>query len=143
MVTLENPVSCHTDSCQSVPVHPPPIPQARQYIGTAARLSLERNINRHTHETEDMDIAAERIERLHELARAAAADDDELARSYVRLARRVAERNRLPLPRTFRRFTCDECDAYLRPGDNARVRLQDGHVVITCECGAHARYPYD
>ncbi|WP_049923973.1 ribonuclease P protein component 4 [Halopiger djelfimassiliensis] len=90
------------------------------------------------------DIAVERIERLHDLARAAAtADDDDRARYYVRLARRVAERNRLSLPRTFRRFTCDACDAYLRPGDNARVRLQDGHVVVTCECGHHARYPYE
>ena len=91
-----------------------------------------------------MGIAAERIDRLHELARAAASRaDDERAREYVRLARRVAERNRLQLPRTFRRFTCDRCDRYLRTGTNARVRLQDGHVVITCDCGAHARYPYD
>ncbi|WP_255169665.1 ribonuclease P protein component 4 [Natrononativus amylolyticus] len=91
-----------------------------------------------------MSVAEERLERLHELAREAAiAGEDERARYYVRLARRVAERNRLTLPRSFRRFTCDECDAYLRPGANARVRLRDGHVVITCDCGAQARYPYD
>jgi ribonuclease P protein subunit RPR2 len=88
-------------------------------------------------------VAAERIERLHELARAAAREGDhDRARSYVRRARRVAERNRLPVPRAFERFTCDRCDAYLRPGDNARVRTRDGHVVVTCECGSHARYPY-
>lgn len=91
-----------------------------------------------------MDVAAARIERLHALARAAAADgEDGRAREYVRLARRVAERNRLPLPRQFKRFTCDNCDIYLRPGKNARVRVRDGHVVITCACGHHARYPYD
>lgn len=91
-----------------------------------------------------MDIAAERIDRLHELARAAAAnDEDERARYYVRLARRVAERNRLTLPKRFRRFTCDSCDSYLRPGKNARIRLQGDHVVVTCDCGAHARYPYE
>ncbi|MFA9425041.1 ribonuclease P protein component 4 [Natronorubrum sp. A-ect3] len=91
-----------------------------------------------------MDIAAERIERLQELARAAATEGNhDRARYYVRLARRVAERNRLTLPRKFRRFTCDRCDAYLRPGQNARVRLRDGHVVVTCDCGAHARYPYE
>jgi len=90
-----------------------------------------------------MSIAAERIDRLHELAReAAAAGDDERARRYVRRARRIAERNRLRLPRQFVRYTCDRCDAYLRPGANARVRLQDGHVVITCDCGAHTRHPY-
>ncbi|WP_049888886.1 ribonuclease P protein component 4 [Natronococcus occultus] len=91
-----------------------------------------------------MTVAAERIDRLHELARAAAADgDDDRARYYVRLARRVAERNRLALPREFRRFTCDACDAYLRPGRNARVRTRGGHVVITCDCGEQARYPYE
>jgi len=89
-------------------------------------------------------VAAERIERLHDLARqAAAAGEHERARRYVRRARRIAERNRLDLPRVFLRFTCDRCDAYLRPGQNARVRLQDGHVVITCDCGEHQRYPYD
>lgn len=91
----------------------------------------------------ETEIAHERIERLHELAREAAADGTgERAREYVRRARRVAERNRLGLPRRFKRFTCDACDAYLRPGINARVRLQDGHVVVTCDCGTQARYPY-
>jgi ribonuclease P protein subunit RPR2 len=89
-------------------------------------------------------LATERIERLHELAREAASEcHEERARRYVRRARRVAERNRLQLPRAFVRFTCDRCDAYLRPGKNARVRLRDGHVVITCDCGEHDRYPYD
>lgn len=92
----------------------------------------------------DEEIATERIERLQALAReAVAGGHPERAREYVRRARRVAERQRLSLPRRFRRFTCDRCDVYLRPGDNARVRLQDGHVVITCDCGAHARYPYE
>jgi ribonuclease P protein subunit RPR2 len=89
------------------------------------------------------DIAAERIERLAALAReATAAGNDERARGYVRRARRIAERHRLALPRRFKRFTCDACDAYLVPGRNARVRTQDGHVVVTCDCGAQARYPY-
>jgi len=91
-----------------------------------------------------MGIPEERIDRLHALAREATANREfDRAREYVRLARRVAERHRCSLPRSFRRFTCDACDAYLRPGVNARVRLQDGHVVIRCDCGATARYPYD
>jgi len=90
-----------------------------------------------------MSLAAERIERLHDLAREAAREGEaDRAKSYVRRARRVAERNRLTLPRTFTRFTCDECDAYLVPGRNARVRTRDGHVVVACDCGGHARYPY-
>ncbi|QDX41544.1 ribonuclease P protein component 4 [Salarchaeum sp. JOR-1] len=91
-----------------------------------------------------MKIAAERIERLGALAKEAArAGEAERARTYVRRARRVAERHRLSLPRQFKRFSCDACDSYLIPGRNARVRTQDGHVVVTCDCGEHARYPYD
>jgi len=91
-----------------------------------------------------MSIASERIERLAVLAREAARDGEyDRARERVRRARRVAERNRIALPWRLKRFTCDRCDAYLRPGDNARVRTQDGHVVVTCDCGGQARYPYE
>jgi ribonuclease P protein subunit RPR2 len=90
-----------------------------------------------------MGIPEERVERLHALAgEAAARGEDERAREYVRLAQRVAERHRVALPREFKRTTCDACDGYLRPGANARVRLQSRHVVVRCDCGATARYPY-
>lgn len=91
-----------------------------------------------------MSIPEERIERLHELAReAAATGDHDRARGYVRLARRIAERHRCGVPRAFARSICDACDAYLRPGANARVRLRPGRVVVRCDCGAIARYPHD
>lgn len=88
-------------------------------------------------------IAAERIERLADLAsEATAAGEFDRAREYVRLARRIAERHRLSLPRSFARSICDACDAYMRPGVNARVRVQRGRVVRTCDCGEISRYPY-
>ncbi len=88
-------------------------------------------------------IAAERIDRLHALARQAAAEGaTDRAREYVRLARRVAERNRLSLPRAFVRFACKDCDRYRRPGRDARVRVTDGRVVIACDCGRIDRHPY-
>jgi ribonuclease P protein subunit RPR2 len=90
-----------------------------------------------------MGIADERVDRLLDLAReAAAAGEFDRSREYVALARRIAERHRLTLPRRFRRFTCDDCDVYLRPGANARVRLGPGRVVVRCDCGSTARYPY-
>jgi len=89
-------------------------------------------------------VAVERIERLASLAAEATREDDvERGRSYVRTARQIAQRQRLTLPREVRRWTCDRCDAYLIPGKNARVRTQDGHVVVTCDCGEIARYPYE
>lgn len=89
-------------------------------------------------------IAEERIQRLAALARAATRDGEpDRGREYVRLARRIAERNRCGVPRRFDRYTCDACDAALVPGVNVRVRLQEGsHVVIRCDCGATDRYPY-
>ena len=91
-----------------------------------------------------MSIAAERIERLFALAKQATADGEfDRSREYVRLARRIAERNRCGLPRAFKRFTCPRCAVALRPGVNARIRLQDGHVAISCDCGEIKRYPYD
>ena len=93
--------------------------------------------------SDDGAIGAERIELLERRAREAAhAGDQDRAREYVRRARRIAQRNRLSLPKSFDRAICDQCDAYLVPSVNARVRTQDGHVVVSCACGAHARYPY-
>ncbi len=90
-----------------------------------------------------MSVAKERIERLAELARETAKEgDSDLARQYVRRARRLAERNRIELPKRFKRFSCDRCDAYLVPGRTARIRTRDGHVVVACDCGEQARYPY-
>ncbi|WP_435115151.1 ribonuclease P [Halolamina sp. C58] len=88
-------------------------------------------------------IAEERIERLAALAEeAVAAGKFDRSREYVRLARRLAERNRLSLPRRFARSTCDDCDVFQRPGVNVRVRVRRGRVVRRCDCGAIARYPY-
>lgn len=91
-----------------------------------------------------MSVPAERVAVLEWAARAAAdAGDVDRAREYVRLARRIAERNRLEFPRSFQRHACEGCDAYLLPGRTARVRTRSGHVVWTCRhCGTQARYPY-
>jgi ribonuclease P protein subunit RPR2 len=88
-------------------------------------------------------IARERVELLQSMAREAVREGrDERAREYVRRARRIAERHRLRLPKSFSHSICRACDAFLIPGRNARVRTQSGHVVVTCDCGSQARYPY-
>lgn len=91
----------------------------------------------------DDQLATERIHRLEAQARKAAkAKNDDRAQQYVRRARRIAERHRLELPKRFKRFTCNSCDRYLIPSHNATVRTREGHVAITCVCGAITRYPY-
>lgn len=104
--------------------------------------------NRHAGEyypvSDDEVLATERIEVLADRARQAAREGrEERAREYVRRARRIAQRHRRSLPPRFERFTCEDCDRYLIPGRSARVRTRDGHLVITCDCGAQARYLYE
>ncbi|WP_280536296.1 ribonuclease P [Halopenitus sp. POP-27] len=91
-----------------------------------------------------MGIPEERIERLLPLAREAiVAGEHDRARTYVRRAKRIAERSRARLPREFERKTCSDCDVYLRPGVTARVRTRASRVVVRClECGATHRYPF-
>jgi ribonuclease P protein subunit RPR2 len=91
-----------------------------------------------------MGIPHERLQRLLALAREAVIDEEEdRSQEYIRLARRIAERHRIPLSRKFKRSTCDACDRYLRPGVTVQTRLRDGHVVQRCVCGAIHRYPYN
>ncbi|MFC6614543.1 ribonuclease P protein component 4 [Halopenitus salinus] len=91
-----------------------------------------------------MGIPEERIDRLLTLAREAVVLEElDRSRELVRRARRIAERNRCPVPREFERRTCDSCDVYLRPSVTARVRTRPGRVVVRClECGATHRYPF-
>lgn len=91
-----------------------------------------------------MGIPHERLQRLLTLAREAVIDEEvDRSREYVRLARRIAERHRVPLSVEFKRFTCDACDSYLRPGVTVQTRVRDGRVVQRCVCGAIHRYPYE
>lgn len=79
---------------------------------------------------------------LTEARQAVQAGDLERSRELVRAARQ-RQREHGRSGRLVKRRTCDGCDVYLAPSRTARVRLQDGHVAITCRpCGAIARYPY-
>ncbi len=86
-------------------------------------------------------IARERIEILFEQARLAFAEFPDLSDRYVFLARRIAMRQRIRIPRELRRQYCHNCNTYLVPGSNMRVRVHRGNVVVTClSCNKHARY---
>jgi ribonuclease P protein subunit RPR2 len=90
-------------------------------------------------------IALERVHRLFHLAKNIIHEDPDLAQRYVRIARRVAMRTRLKLPKEYRRFICRKCKSFILPGVNCRVRIQqrrETHMVITCLiCGKPARFP--
>lgn len=88
-------------------------------------------------------IAVQRMRRLFELAKAEFPENPERSRRYVQLIRNISMRNRISIPREIKSRICKHCYALLVPGSNARYRLKDGYLVISCEqCGKEMRYPY-
>ncbi len=87
-------------------------------------------------------IARERIEILFENATEWAGDDEASSRRCILIAKRIAMKQRIRIPKRYRRLFCSQCHTILRPGINSRVRIQHGRVIMTClECGQRKRYP--
>lgn len=88
-------------------------------------------------------IAVQRMWRLFELAKSELPENPERSRHYVQLIRSISMRNRISIPREIKSSICKHCYAFLMPGRNARYRLKEGFIVISCEhCGKEMRYPY-
>jgi ribonuclease P protein subunit RPR2 len=77
-------------------------------------------------------VAKERIGLLFEQARLAFHEHPDWSNRYVALARRISMRQRVRIDRQFRRQFCHHCYRFLVPGENMRVRVNRGNVVITC-----------
>lgn len=89
----------------------------------------------------EKDIAYDRIETLIDRAREYMYDDYKLAKRYVFLAKRIAERYRLKIPKELKLIFCKKCLYPYRP-DKFRVRTNKSRVVITClNCGEERRVP--
>lgn len=81
-------------------------------------------------------IAVKRIEILLEQAGVRPA----FAKRYVALAKKMASRHKVRIPRKWKSRICKACNALLTPGKNAMVRMRSGMQVITClECKAVKR----
>tara|TARA_Y100000310_G_scaffold246044_1_gene251145 strand:- start:24 stop:341 length:318 start_codon:yes stop_codon:yes gene_type:complete len=88
------------------------------------------------------EIAKERIQTLFKQAELVFAKNKSLANRYITLARKIAMKVRMRMPRELKRKFCKHCYKYLKPGTNARVRTRDGKVVISCfECKKFTRIP--
>ncbi|MBS3117180.1 ribonuclease P [Candidatus Woesearchaeota archaeon] len=88
------------------------------------------------------DIARERLAILSTQAEKVFPQNKSLANRYVFLARKIAMKSRLPLPKEFKRRFCKHCNSYLQPGVNSRIRTRQGKVIISCfECKKFTRIP--
>jgi len=89
-------------------------------------------------------MALQRIERLFKLAEEWHREHPERSNRCVELARRIAMKYRVRIPKVYRRRFCRKCGSYFIFGKNARVRLKKKRVVVEClNCGFKRRYPYD
>jgi ribonuclease P protein subunit RPR2 len=87
-------------------------------------------------------IARERIDILFENAIQWADEDSERSRCCILIAKRIAMKQRIRIPKRYRRLFCAHCHTLLRPGKNSRIRIQHGRVIMTCLlCGQRKRYP--
>ncbi|MDY6774074.1 MAG: ribonuclease P protein component 4 [Candidatus Nanohaloarchaea archaeon] len=89
------------------------------------------------------EIARERIELLFQEAEEQFPERKDRSDRYVEIARNIAMSFNLSIPGEHRRKFCKNCYSFLRPGVNARVRVEGGEKKVTCEeCGETERFPY-
>ena len=88
-------------------------------------------------------IARERIDILFKLADESFEKYPERSDRYVEMARNIATKYNLRMPRIWKRRFCKNCNKFLKPGKNCQVRLKDSCVAIKClECGNVINIPY-
>jgi len=88
-------------------------------------------------------IAIRRIRQLFEQAEVVFKEDPNLSNRYVYLARKIAMKYKVKIPRELKRRFCKHCHVFLVPGVNCRVRLQGSKVVYYCfNCKHYMRFPY-
>ncbi len=80
-------------------------------------------------------IALERIYRLFELAEKMFEKKPELSKRYIELARKIGMRYNVSIPFELKQKFCKRCNAFLKPGVNAKIRISKHIVKVTClEC---------
>lgn len=89
-------------------------------------------------------IAKQRIDSLFTFAQQQIKQDNlAYAKNAIRIARKIAMKTNLPLPKKYKINICKHCHQYLYPGITSRVRNHNGKRTITClHCHKYNRYPY-
>jgi ribonuclease P protein subunit RPR2 len=87
------------------------------------------------------EIALQRVNDLMKEAKDNVKEDKELSRKYVQLARKIAMKVNLRLPKEIKIKFCKYCDSYWTPGKNLRVRVDKNKIIYYClDCKHFRRY---
>jgi ribonuclease P protein subunit RPR2 len=90
-------------------------------------------------------IARERINILFEKAEKEFGRNPEFSRRWVGMAKKIATRYNIRIPKELKRRFCRKCSRFLVPGENCRVRTSPKQqaVIVNClGCGNIMRFPY-
>ncbi len=88
-------------------------------------------------------IALERMQILFNQAEEEFSTHPERSDRYVKLTRDISTKYNIPLPDYWRGRFCKNCNKFLKPGNNLRVRLKNQTISRTClECGMVKQVPY-
>ena len=87
-------------------------------------------------------IAKERVDVLFQQAKQIFPKNPVRANRYVDLARKIAMKVNIRMPKKFKRQYCKHCFSFLQSGVNSTTRIRDRKVVIYCkECKKYTRIP--
>ena len=87
-------------------------------------------------------IAKERIAILFNEADKTVKEDPELAKRYMKLAKKIGMRYNVRLGRLRRKY-CRHCYSFFMPGMNCQKRIKKGKITIKCfACNKTIRYPF-
>ena len=88
------------------------------------------------------EIALERINILFQEADLMFKEDPRLSDRYVEIARKIAMKYKVSIPRELKRRFCKHCYTFLVPGINCRIRNNEGKMVYYCKiCKKFMRFP--
>ncbi|MBS3176751.1 ribonuclease P [Candidatus Woesearchaeota archaeon] len=88
-------------------------------------------------------IAQEHITVLFEQAQKMFSEHPELSNRHVKLARKIAMRFKIKLPKQYQRMFCKHCYAFFMPSKTCRVRTEKGKIVYYCfTCKKYTRWMY-
>ncbi|MEG3224513.1 MAG: ribonuclease P [Methanobacteriales archaeon Met13] len=88
-------------------------------------------------------IAYERLEILFKMAEEEFSLHPERSNRYAEMARNIAQKYNLKTPPYWRGRFCKQCNRFLKPGFNSKIRLNESAVTTKClECGEIRRNLY-
>ena len=92
--------------------------------------------------TSKKQVALERIKILFKQAKRIFNKNPALSNRYVTLARKIAMKAKVRIPRDLQKKFCKHCYKYLVPGTNCRVRTINKKIVYYClDCKKYMRFP--